>query len=86
MAQRAEHHYDYNDSYNPSGAANKWIWGVLAALAALAVIVWFASAGGPSSTTIGVSDQSQPAAGATTGSTDPATPAAGQADKTQTQQ
>jgi hypothetical protein len=49
MAQKAEHHYgsDYHDTYGRSSDQNKWIWGGLAALAALALIVWFASAGGP---------------------------------------
>ncbi len=49
MVQKAEQNYgsDYHDNYGRTQDQNKWIWGALAALAALALIVWFASSGGP---------------------------------------
>jgi hypothetical protein len=45
MAQKAEHHYDrdYYDNAYRSDSSSKWIWLSLAALAALALIVWAAS-------------------------------------------
>jgi hypothetical protein len=49
MVQRAEQDFDrdYNESYAPAKAGNAWIWGALAALALLAIGVWFASGTGP---------------------------------------
>ncbi len=49
MVQKAEQHYntDYQDTYGRSQDQNKWIWGALGALALLALVVWFASSGGP---------------------------------------
>jgi hypothetical protein len=54
MTQKADQQYnrDYQDAYGRSESQNKWIWGALAALAALAAIVWFAS--GPSTGPSGV--------------------------------
>jgi hypothetical protein len=49
MTQKAEHQYqsDYQNSYGSSDSS-KWIWGTLAALAALAFIIWLAMYSGPS--------------------------------------
>jgi hypothetical protein len=79
MTQRAEHSYHTEDNvnYGRNVGSSNWIWGVMAALAALAVIAWFATSGGPISS-LNVSDQSAPAVtqGTTTGSTEPAQPVA----------
>jgi predicted lipid-binding transport protein (Tim44 family) len=50
MTQKAEHHFqdDYKSTYASSDGQSKWIWGILAALAALAFIFWLASYSGPS--------------------------------------
>ncbi len=74
MVQKAEQHYssEYRDNYGRTQDQNKWIWGALAALAALALIVWFASSGGPTvspSLTTGSTTPAEQAA-------DPAKPAA----------
>jgi hypothetical protein len=75
MAQRAEHpyHTDDNYTYGRQGSSNNWIWGVIGAVALLALIVWAASSGGPQSTSIGSTTPTAPAAtDTTTGSTDAA--------------
>jgi hypothetical protein len=73
MAHKAEHHYenDFRSNVYGAGGQNKWVWGVLAALAAIAAIVWFATSGGPM-TNLTVTEQP----GATTGTVEPVAPAA----------
>jgi hypothetical protein len=46
MTQKAEHQYqtDYQNAYAGSDGS-KWIWGSLAALAALTLIIWLAYSG-----------------------------------------
>jgi hypothetical protein len=86
MVQKAEQHYDrdYHDTYGRSQDQNKWIWGALAALAALALIVWFATSGGPNvspvpsgatTTEQSTTAPAQPPAAATTAEEPAATPA-----------
>ncbi len=50
MTQKAEHNYqsDYQNAYSDSDGS-KWIWAALAALVAIALIVWLASYSGPPS-------------------------------------
>jgi hypothetical protein len=54
MTQKAEHDYqsDYQNSYSSSDGQSKWIWGSLAALAAIALILWLAISSGPSTAPI----------------------------------
>jgi hypothetical protein len=72
MVQKAEQHYssDLQDNYGRTQDQNRWIWGALAALAALALIVWFASAGGPT-----VSPSTTGSTTSTEQTTEPAAPA-----------
>jgi hypothetical protein len=45
MIQRAEQSYDreYQDTYGTAKTSNVWLWAALAALALLALGVWYAS-------------------------------------------
>ncbi len=93
MVQKAEQHYssDYRDNYGRTQDQNKWIWGALAALAALALIVWFASSGGPTvspslttgSTTQQTEDPAKPAAPAALEELTPVAPAPATGNSTQ---
>ena len=53
MTQKAEHQYqtDYQNAYSSSDSS-KWIWGTLAALAALAFVIWLAMSSGPSTSLV----------------------------------
>jgi hypothetical protein len=82
MTQKAEHQYqsDYQNSYAGSDNQSKWIWGALAALAALAFIIWLATYSGPSSSVVNnsatTSEQIAPAQPPAAPAAEPAAPAA----------
>ena len=60
MTQKAEHDYqsDYRNVYASSDSHNKWILGALAAIAALALIMWLTMTGGPTPSQFGSSSTS----------------------------
>ena len=60
MTQKAEHDYqsDYRNTYANSDSSNKWILGALAAIAALALIMWLTMTGGPTTSQFGNSSTS----------------------------